>query len=456
MTHAPPWEFQSGIPGAAWPAIPAANGALVLAILHQLEHTQWLPAEALRSRQLGQLEVLLRHAHATVPFYRTRWAGVYDPTAPLTYERLARLPLLTRRDLQESFASLGSTSAPAAHGAAEERRTSGSTGAPVRFLATPLTGLYWNAFTLRDHAWHRRDLTRKLAVIRRETEPSDVANWGPATAGLVATGRSVSASIRDDAARQLDWLLRERPAYLFTYPSLVAELARLSLARGVRLEGLLEVRTLAESLGLDVRSLVREAWGVPLTDLYSASEAGYLALQCPAHEHYHVQSENMLLEVLDDAGRPCAAGEVGRVVATPLHNFAMPLVRYDIGDYAELGAPCDCGRGLPVLKRILGRVRNMLTTADGRKYWPVFGTRALMDAAPVLQHQFVQKTHDLVEAHVVASPPLSASQEAAFCARVLSMLPPGVQLRIVYRESIPRSASGKFEDFVSEVSAAPR
>lgn len=456
MTRPPAWEFQSAVPGAAWPAIPAGNGAVVLALLHQLEQTQWLAPEELRARQLRQMEVLLRHAHATVPFYRDRWAGLYDPAAPLSEARLARLPLLSRRDLQESFAQLASRNPPAAHGAVEERRTSGSTGAPVRVLATPLAGLYWNALTLRDHAWHRRDLGRKLAVIRRETEPGDVAHWGPATAGLVATGRSVSASIRDDAGTQLDWLRRERPAYLFTYPSLVAELARLSLERGERLEGLLEVRTLAESLGPEVRALVREAWGVPLTDLYSASEAGYLALQCPAHEHYHVQSENVLLEVLDDAGRPCAPGEVGRVVVTPLHNFAMPLVRYDIGDYAEAGEPCDCGRGLPVLRRILGRVRNMLTTADGRRYWPVFGTRALMDAAPLAQYQFVQKTHDLVEVRVVANPPLTAAQEAVFCARVLSMLPPGMSLRVVHCESIARGASGKYEEFLSELSAAPR
>jgi phenylacetate-CoA ligase len=456
MTQPPPWNFESAVPGAAWPAIPSANGGMVLSVLHQLERTQWLAPEQLLELQLGQLAVLLRHAHATVPYCRARWAGLYDPAAPLTYERLARLPLLTRRDLLQEFDRLRSASVPGAHGAPEERRTSGSTGAPVRFLATPLTGLYWSAFTLRDHAWHGRDLGGKLAVIRRETDASDVANWGPATAGLVATGRSVGNSIREDAGRQLDWLVREKPDYLFTYPSLAGELARLSLRRGVRLEGLREVRTLAESVPADLRALCREAWGVPLTDVYSATEAGYLALQCPAHEHYHVQSEGVLLEVLDDAGAPCAPGQVGRVVVTVLHNFAMPLVRYDIGDYAEAGAPCPCGRGLPVLKRILGRVRNMLRTADGKRYWPVFGTRALMEAAPLQQYQFVQKSPDLIEARIVAAAPLSAAQEAAFRERVLSQLPPGLRLQFSYPERIERGAGGKFEEFVSEISAAPQ
>lgn len=456
MTRAPTWRFASAVPGVAWPAVPAAGGAQVLAILHQLERGQWLAPHALRDLQFAQLSVLLRHAHVTVPFYKSSWAGTYDPAAPLTAERFARLPLLSRRELQQHYAQLRSSQPPAQHGEPQEGRTSGSSGAPVRFLTTPLAGLFWNALTLRDHAWHRRDLAGKLAVIRRETEDSDVANWGPATAGLIATGRCVGRSIRADAASHLDWLLAQAPDYLFTYPSLVAEMARLSLRRGDRPRGLREVRTLAESLAPDLRQLVRDAWDVPLTDLYSASETGYLALQCPEYPHYHVQSENVLLEVLDDAGRPCAPGEVGRIVVTPLHSFAMPLVRYDIGDYAEVGEPCGCGRGLPVLRRIMGRVRNMLVTADGRRYWPVFGTRAIMDAAPVLQHQFVQKSVGLVEARLVVAAPLAPEQERAFVERVRSQLPAGIELRVVYCERLERGASGKFEDFVSEVSASPQ
>jgi phenylacetate-CoA ligase len=162
----------------------------------------------------------------------------------------------------------------------------------------------------------------------------------------------------------------------------------------------------------------------------------------------------VLLEVLDAAGAPCAPGEVGRVVVTPLHNFAMPLVRYDIGDYAEAGGPCDCGRGLPVLKRILGRVRNVLVTADGKRYWPAFGMLALSKIAPVLQHQFVQKSYELVEARLVLGARLTAAQEAQFRAHIQSLLPPGMRVELVCCDRIERSASGKFEDLVSEVSAS--
>jgi len=193
---------------------------------------------------------------------------------------------------------------------------------------------------------------------------------------------------------------------------------------------------------------------VPLTDVYSATEVGYLALQCPEHEHYHVQAESVLLEVLGDDDAPCKTGETGRVVVTDLHNFAMPLIRCEIGDYAEVGEACACGRGLPVLRRIAGRTRNMLVTASGQRYWPTLGARRIRDIAAIQQLQFVQKTYDLIEVRLVTPARLAPEQEESLRQRVLSFLPPGIRLEIAYCDRIARGAGGKFEDFVSEISDA--
>ena len=446
----PVWPIQSMLPGIEWPPVPSPGGAQALAMLRQLEFTQWLPAPELEQKQMRQLAALLRHAWATVPYYATAWAGAFDPAAVLDPAALARLPLLTRRALQDNFERLKSARVPAEHGAPEERRTSGSTGAPVRLLATPLSGLMWNALTLRDHAWHHRDLSQSLAVIRRESSDADARNWGPATAGVVATGPALGRSIFHDAASHLDWLLERRPAYLFTYPSLVAELARLSLERGVRPVGLREVRTLGESVTRELRELVREAWDAPLTDLYSANEAGYLALQCPASGRYHVQAENVLLEVLDDSGRPCAPGEVGRVVVTPLHNFAMPLIRYAIGDYAEVGPPCACGRGLPVLARILGRVRNLLTLPTGERMGAMFVNDVFKDA-PAAQFQVVQHALDHLEMRVVPTRPFTPDDERRIADSVIRRLGHPFRITFSYLDEIPRGPGGKFEEFVARL-----
>jgi len=448
------WAFKSAAAGIEWPAVAAPDRAALIGVLHQLEHSQWLAAERLDALQMRQVDAVARHAHASVPFYRERWRGIYDPPRPLTRERFADLPLLSRRELQDGFEALRSEAVPAGHGAVGEARSSGSTGIPIRILKTQLSLLFWSAFALRDHLWHRRDLRGKLAAIRLGKTPGRFANWGQATQGLVETGPAVVLSASEDIEAQVRWLEREQPDYLLTYPSIVRELARRSLETGSGLR-LRDVRTFGELLAPETRELCRRAWNVAVTDAYSAEELGYLALQCPLLEHYHVQSEGVLVEVLDQHGRPCAPGEVGRVVVTGLHNFAMPLVRYELGDFAEVGEPCACGRGLPVLRRIAGRVRNMLVTSSGERYWPALGDRRFFEIAPVRQRQVVQKEFDLLEVRLVVASPLTPMQEQRLRELILSGLPPGLRLQFSYRREIPRGAGGKFEDFVSEVSARP-
>jgi phenylacetate-CoA ligase len=445
------WEYRSTLRGIEWPAIPAPGNTAALALLLQLEGSQWLPPEQLLARQLTQMQILMQHANTSVPFYRNHWRSSLDPSRPLSLEAIAALPVLTRRDLQENFDSLISSNIPAAHGATSEARSSGSTGTPVRMLSTGLTALLWNVFTLRDHRWHRRDLGGKLAAIRHGVPHGISDNWGRATRGLVHTGPALTATLDVDVAVHLRWLQQHQPDYLMTYPSMARDLARLAIEQGDALESLREVRTFGELLPPEARALCRQAWGVPVIDNYSGVETGYIALQCPEHEHYHIQSEGLFVEILDAQGRPCRAGETGRVVITTLHNFAMPLIRYDIGDYAELGEPCSCGRGLPVLKRILGRVRNILVTPAGERYWPAFGSRAIATIGSIVQHQMAQIAPDHIEARLVTRAPLTVDEETRLRALILSRLPAGLRLSIAYTTHIPRGPTGKFEDFISYV-----
>lgn len=451
----PDWEYRSAMPGSHWPAIPGAQDAQLLALLFQLERSQWLEPDRLHALQFQQLEGQLRHAYATVPYYRERWAAYYDPDAPLTPERFSRIPLLKRSELQAHFDTLKSADIPVTHGPVRESRTSGSSGMPVRVLKSGIAQLLWQAVVLREHQWHGRDLSGKLASIRQGVVEGEAEGWGPATDVIAAGGRSATLPINTDVDSQLLWLERQQAHYLLTYPSNLAELIKSSHARGIRLSTLREVRTLGEILPLETRELCRKTWGVPVTDAYSSQETGYIALQCPLHEHYHVQSECVLLEILDDQGRPCAPGETGRVVVTPLHNFAMPLVRYEIGDFAESGANCDCGRGLPVLNRVVGRARNMLVLANGARYWPAFGSASLAGIAPILQQQLVQTSFDRLELRLVTARPLTPAEEERMRQHVQARLPAPFEINFSYCDAIARSTGGKYEDFISLVTAPP-
>jgi phenylacetate-CoA ligase len=176
-----------------------------------------------------------------------------------------------------------------------------------------------------------------------------------------------------------------------------------------------------------------------------------MAIECPDYGGYHVQAESVLLEVLDPEGRPCKPGEIGTVVVTPLFNYAMPLLRYAIGDFAEAGGTCRCSRDLPYLKRILGRQRNMLVLADGRTYWPSFGTRAFARIGPILQQQLHQSAPDRIDVSLVVAAPLDAEQETALKAHIQKVLPIPFDIRLNYVHAIERNAGGKFELFTSSV-----
>jgi phenylacetate-CoA ligase len=441
----------STVAGVDWPPIPSPAASLMLAMQHQLEHTQWLSSDALRERQQRQLLALLAYCHASFPFYRARFerAGLH-PHAALDEAAFARLPLLTRREVQDAGAALRAPALPPAHGQPHAGHTSGSTAEPLTFWASDLAYFFEQAFTLRDHLWHARDLSAKLMVFRVSERTGTLPGWfiGPDGTSLIETGPCIVAPLTLEIAGQARVVLEQQPAYLQGHASQLVELARHWLERRLPAAGVREVRSFAEALSPEGRALIRRAFDAKVTDVYSAQECGCLALQCPIGEHYHLQSEGARVEILREDGQPCAPGETGRVVVTPLHNFAMPLIRYDIGDFAEAGEPCACGRGLPVATRILGRVRNMLTLESGGKVWPLIGYR-YHELAPVRRFQVVQTAPGEVELHLVVDRALTRDEEQRVRAHLLERLGHPFRVRLVYREALARSSGGKFEDFIS-------
>lgn len=425
-----------------WPAIPHRRQAAVLALLFQMESIQWQPAQALRSRQSLQLRELIEHARRNCKFYRTRLAeGVQAWEA---------IPFLTRRDLQIHFDDLIADNLPRDHGETFDLSTGGSTGEPVKVRRTQLTQLFWEAATLRDHLWQGRDFTKTMAIIRHfegPTDPSREYRWGNA---VVRSGPARHLPISVDVDEQLAWLQLVNPNILLTYPPNLAALIRRMEQQNITLPQLSEVRTISGTVTEELRESCQVLLGVPLTDLYSTQEVGVIGLQCPDSGLLHVQSENVLVEVLDEKGHPCREGEIGQVVVTDLHNFAMPLIRYALRDWAEQGPICPCGRGYPTLRRIKGRSRNMAFAPDGRQYWPALGFSKYREILPGLrQYQITQTTHDAMTMKMVCQPAPSEEE--------LTRLKPILEeaLGHAYRWSweifdteLPLTASGKFEEFI--------
>ena len=419
-------------------------------LLRQFETTQWQSPAALEVLQRERLAQIAAHCEKHSAHFARRLAQAGMTSADLAAPQgLQKLSLLTRRDIQTAT-DLYCDSVPQTDMPVFETRTSGSTGEPVVTRRTAIGQLDWLATTMREHLWHNRDFTARVCVIRAGTpKPIRADNWGAPVQLLFESGPSLGLPINLDVTAHMQLIAAFRPQFLIIYPNSLAALARSSRDHGVRFPDLTQILTMGETLSPETRALAEETFGAQIADMYSSQELGTIALQCPQSQLYHVMAENLIVEVLNADGAPCRDGETGRLVITDLRNTATPLIRYDIGDYGEAGPLCPCGRGLPTLKRILGRERNLILMPDGTRHWPLVGFHKFRDIAPVTQYQFIQHTREEIELRLVTERPLTGENEERLRKLVQKALGHPFALRFVYFEDrIPPPPSGKFEEFV--------
>lgn len=418
-------------------------------LLRHLEETQFWPAERLRADQDRRLAVLAGHFASESPWFRRRMHAAGARADELrTVDGLQAVPVLGRRDVQAAGEELFTAAIPPGHAPTSDAKTSGSTGEPVVVRRTGVTGLWWLATTLRSYRWWSLDPGARVSVIRAGglTEYAERATWGVPMSLIGPTGPSQSIPVTTDIEEQVRLLNRFEPGLLLVYPTGLAALIR----AGARLPSLHRLLTIGETLSAELRAEATTELGVVVHDTYSSQELGNIAVECTAGSYHAV--ETVVVEILDDAGRACGPGEIGRVVVTDLTNFATPLIRYDIGDYAEVGGACDCGRGLPTLQRVLGRERNLLHLPDGRRHWPLVGFSRFREVAPVVQYQVVQHDLDDIELRVVAERPLAPQQEAALAGVLVAALGHPFPVRITEHDGrLATGPNGKFEEFVSHL-----
>ncbi len=349
---------KSSVPGIVWPAIADVEAAQAMSLLSQLQESEWWPPADIVNAQLGQLSTLLNHALTTSPFYKQHYGRHgFKPNVQLTEAQWLKTPVVTRAELQQAGDGLISTHAAAnvLEGGAE---VAGIDGGTFIVHATQITQYLSCAYTLRDHLWHQRDMAADLCIIADEADvlfDAESADWGIFAELLYGAAEPYFLASHTPAEEQLQWLKTRSPAYVLTSPDNLEVLISALDMGDIELSSLKQVWTQGGAVTPELRARVQQAFGVPLIDHYRCQALGAMALQCPAHDHYHIQSENVLLEVLDEQGHRCKPGETGRVVVTSLNNYVTPLIRFELGDYAQVGEPCACGRGLPVLNQIFSR-----------------------------------------------------------------------------------------------------
>ncbi|MFB3904943.1 MAG: phenylacetate--CoA ligase family protein [Acidobacteriota bacterium] len=392
--------------------------------------------DEIRQNHVGpMLERTLKDA-ARIPFYHQRFGN----RVPMT---LQDVPVLTRADiplLNQDVRRLY----PGRR--FQAGRSSGSTGRPVEVLfdlSHQAHRFAARARYLRAHGW--TPARRSVWIISLPR--------GSADARVIRVFRSLGVaflSVFTPLQEQLDWLRSYRPVYLYTYPSNLGGLLDLmddDDTNGIGLKGLF---CGGELLDETTRRRAMEKLRLRIADNYGTTEA-FLAWQCPAGS-YHVNSEHVYLEVVREDGGPARPGELGRVLITTLNNHVMPLVRYEIGDYAQAtDQACGCGRTLPTLGKIVGRSIDLFRLPSGQLISPWNLVVRIKFLPQLQQFQIVQKSLDRCVLRYVSNNGLTPEDRTSITCKFAEVLGQGVRIDFEPTDKIRRSASGKFMTAFSEV-----
>ena len=424
--------------------------------LENLERSQWLPRAALEELQCDKLQNLLRIALEHCPWHaqRLRECGLADTLerGGLQLSDLQGLPTMTKRDARENGTAMRWQGVP---GGGFPYSTGGSSGEPLIFHFGRWRQASDAAGRMRARGWWG------VGVGDRE-----VYLWG-APIELSKTDRVRTLRDRllnqlvlnafDMSARTMDEYIAAigayRPQCIYGYASSIALLAAHAVGRRASLRSpeLRVVCTTGEPLYPHQRQLIADVFGVPVANEFGSRDIGFTAHETPASEML-LMSESIILEVLDEEGRPVGSGEMGEAVMTGLCSDAQPFIRYRTGDMVRLDTqPPSCGRGLHRISEIGGRSTDFIVRSDGSIMHALAVIYVVRDTEGVAQFKVIQNTTSDLEVVYVADSRWSDATEARIAAGMRKRL--GENCRIALRkvDAIAAEASGKHRYVVSHV-----
>ncbi len=417
-----------------------------LSYLRDLEKSQYDAPDVIAGRQLTQLQAILHHAYATVPYYRRTWAaaGVH-PSDVRSIADLSHLPALTKADIRAHAGELTSTEGD--RSTWRVKTTSGSTGVPLKLYMDSPAVQWKTACTLRSDQWSGYRLGQRVAKVwgnpeyRYEGVRGRLRNAVVDRAVYLDTIHLTADRIRAFAGT----LTRHRPGLIFGHAHslyLVAgELKKMGLM-DIRPDGVIST---AMPLHAWQRPVIEHVFGTRVTDRYGCEETSLIASECEQHNGLHVAAESVLHEVPPD----------GKLLLTDLVNRAMPLIRYQVGDVATTApGPCPCGRTLPRLGRIQGREADFVVTPAGTLISGISLTENFALHIPgVEQLQLVQESRTLLRLRLVPGERFGHDSQAKIATLVADLFGPRMRHEVELVSAIPQEPSGKYRFCISKVVA---
>jgi phenylacetate-CoA ligase len=421
----------------------------------ELEQSQWQPRLELERVQLAALRRLLDHAFRHCSYYREEWLGrSLDPGRLESLADFARWPVINggiihsqRQRMRVPGIQLLSKS------------TGGSSGAPLQFDLDYISNDKRTAAWYRGYSWAGAWPGTKqlylwgvpLGSRPRWKEWKD-ALYNRLQRRLVLNTFDLSEDRVPDFLRRLN---RYRPDFVVAYTNPLYCFARSLQERGLQPHVPKALIVGAEKLHGFQRKLIESVFSAPVFETYGCREVMLIGAECDRHDGLHLTMENLLVEILDDRGRPTPPGEEGNVVLTDLYNYGMPFIRYANGDRALAGfAACSCGRGLPLLRQVIGRRLDVLHTPDGRRVPGEFFPHLLKDFSAVRQFQVVQEQADCIQLRIVLSEDWRDADRNALNGAVRKVIGPAVRFELQPVSSIPLTPAGKQQVVVNRLQAS--
>lgn len=417
-----------------------------------LSDSQWLSIAQMRDLQERKLRKLVQHAYKHVPYYRERMreAGV-APEDIKTLEDLQKMPMLTKNDVRRHlYFDIMSDN----HDKAEVLKitTSGSTGEPFvcfvdraqlefRWAAT-LRSQEWTGYRFGDRTmrlWHQTIGMSKTQIAREYAD------------SFLSRRKFIPAYEMSDAtlAEFVRAIEQYKPVFLDGYAESFNFLAQYLKEKGrIGQPGVWPkgIMSSAQTLPETSRKIIEEAFGCRVFDKYGSREFSGIAYECDAHAGHHVVGEGYIVEVLKD-GKPARPGEVGEVVITDLNNYCLPFIRYRIGDLAEAmdnTELCACGRGLPRVGKIQGRVQSIIIGANGQYVPGTFFAHVFKDYDHAIrQFQIVQEKRGEITLKVVKGRRYSDETLAEVVRLLHQFLGNEMKIEVEFLENIEMVRTGK-------------
>jgi phenylacetate-CoA ligase len=419
----------------------------------ELDRRQFDSPSVVRARQLVMLRRILRHAAETTPFYRDTFArhGV-DVELVDSFDALTRLPILMKSDIRAHGPAL--LSDVFRNWPTIKKKTSGSTGVPLEVRLDP-AGLEWKrACTFRSDEWSGWTRGERSAKVWGNPDYKQTGlrgrlrNWLYERATYLDTLQMSPDAIDRFAHR----IARTKPELIFGHAHSVFLLADHYSRNGKPAYVPKGIITTAMVLHDFQRRRIEEVFQCPVTNRYGCEEASLIACECGEHRGLHINADSLYLETLVD-GRPTRPGEPGKIVITDLSNFAMPLIRYQVGDVGVLSdRRCPCGRGLPLLESLDGREADYVITADGQYVSGISLTESFAVLVPgVAQIQIVQEAINQFLFRIVRDTVFGEASERKIAQLVAERFGTKAQWKCEYVEMIPQEPSGKYRFCISHV-----